>query len=252
MKFQFHFLLFLAASVALIVEAAPKDYDNPFILREHLTTKSPYFPLGSFGDYTQPPQGCKAVYLNFVARSVASIEILSFQILLTPVIERNNIFVIQTNEIHQLFSSISLQTRKRFEIRSHFQVSLCAFFECRHGARVASKGEIVSFDKLASFIKANAAQLKNTAQFGWMLGWTNPFKVEDAQQLLPIGERQHFEIATRMAREYPEIFDIPADINFPRAFTIRTSEVARAAQSGISFAYGLFEYVHPHSTCRKN
>jgi multiple inositol-polyphosphate phosphatase / 2,3-bisphosphoglycerate 3-phosphatase len=91
-------------------------------------------------------------------------------------------------------------------------------------------------------MKKNSAQLSDRTRFGWMLDWTNPFKVEDAQQLLPIGERQHYDIAKRMARDYPEIFDIPADINFPRAFTIRTSEVPRAAQSGISFAYGLFEY----------
>eukprot|EP01122_Echinamoeba_exundans_P014807 TRINITY_DN6791_c0_g1_i1.p1 TRINITY_DN6791_c0_g1~~TRINITY_DN6791_c0_g1_i1.p1 ORF type:complete len:554 (+),score=71.50 TRINITY_DN6791_c0_g1_i1:1-1662(+) len=170
--------ILLVGIACLCGALAAKDYDDPFILREHLTTKSPYFPLGSFSEYTDPPQGCKAVYLNFVAR---------------------------------------------------------------HGARVASKGEIVSFDKLISFMKKNSAQLSDRARFGWMLDWTNPFKVEDAQQLLPIGERQHYEIAKRMAHDYPEIFDIPADINFPRAFTIRTSEVPRAAQSGISFAYGLFE-----------
>jgi hypothetical protein len=62
----------LAGMVCLCGALAAKDYDDPFILREHLTTKSPYFPLGSYSEYTNPPDGCKAIYLNFVARSVRS------------------------------------------------------------------------------------------------------------------------------------------------------------------------------------
>ena len=40
---------------------------DPFILAEHLSTKSPYFPLANNSDITSM-SGCYPIYLNFVAR----------------------------------------------------------------------------------------------------------------------------------------------------------------------------------------
>jgi len=212
-------LALIALCLLAVAAAGPigakKDPDEPFYLHEHLSTKSPYFPLAGPEDHTPPPPGCKAVYLNFVARFVP--------------------------EAHCSFLNPFLIIKY-----------------LRHGARVPSKGDIVALSNLQKWVAANAAAIAANASLSWMPGWRNPYSVDHQQQLVELGEMQHYNISRRMARDYPEIFNVTQEQLeiYPRVFTIRATEVSRyvlpllflsdlklhrASQSGVSFAYGLFE-----------
>lgn len=96
---------------------------------------------------------------------------------------------------------------------------------CRHGARQPSGGDIEALAELQTFVQANAAEL-NAAKYPWLPGWTTPYTEDQSQDLAEAGERQLYELAQRLAVDYPEIFDTPADM-FHKSFVVRTSEVER-------------------------
>jgi hypothetical protein len=77
MNWVFVFVLFVIYSSKPLLGAASQGSshsDNKqyrgFDFGEHLSTKTPYFPLQTADNRTEPPPGCKAIYLNFLARFV--------------------------------------------------------------------------------------------------------------------------------------------------------------------------------------
>jgi hypothetical protein len=107
-------------------------------------------------------------------------------------------------------------------------------FYHRHGARQPSGGDIKALEDLQTFVQQNAAVL-NGAKYPWLPSWTTPYTEDQAQDLAAAGELQLYDLAKRLAKDYPEIFNAPIDM-FHKSFIIRTSEVERF---GVFFCFFL-------------
>lgn len=73
--------------------------------------------------------------------------------------------------------------------------------------------------------------------FAWLNTYTNPFSNAKPSSLLISGQEEHYQLAQRLARASPSIFNT-YDTD---AWTIQSTCISRAMRSATSFAFGAFE-----------
>ena len=88
-----------------------------------------------------------------------------------------------------------------------------------------SGGDIEALANLQTFIQQNKAKI-DLVKFPWLANWTTPFTKARSQDLATAGEQQLYDLAQRLAKNYPEIFNASMD-EFYKSFVVRTSEVER-------------------------
>ena len=112
----------------------------------------------------------------------------------------------------------------------------------RHGSRYMSGSDRASFGEMIE--KLNAPYRDQRARFrskNLSLPWDWPADWNDADssELSERGEREHYEIAQRYAKRFPEIFQNRTYWN--KLFQFVTTDKKRTTQSAVAFSFGLFE-----------
>lgn len=104
----------------------------------------------------------------------------------------------------------------------------------RHGNRNPGDGDIEEFIRIEQTVKAYSSKIR----YDWMKKFTNPVPIEDEGKLVLGGQNEHYNLAKRFSKAFPELFkqSYNSDIYFMRA-----TQEQRAMMSGDTFAYGLFE-----------
>lgn len=103
----------------------------------------------------------------------------------------------------------------------------------RHGNRNPTIGTLKRLEQLPSFLKG----VQNPS-FAWMTKWKNPIPLNEAGDLVTLGEKSHYNLAKDFLKSFPSLLVKPYR---KEDFYFRSTSVARTGVSAESFAYGLFE-----------
>jgi multiple inositol-polyphosphate phosphatase/2,3-bisphosphoglycerate 3-phosphatase len=107
----------------------------------------------------------------------------------------------------------------------------------RHGIRFPTKGDIEDFVHLEKILSQYGYLISNS-NFSWLTEWKCPYKLSESGLLTARGEREHYDLAKRLAHRFDPFLSIQYT---PKILPIQSSPASRASQSGTSFAFGLLE-----------
>ncbi|KAI3427842.1 uncharacterized protein J3R85_009075 [Psidium guajava] len=112
----------------------------------------------------------------------------------------------------------------------------------RHGTRSPTKKRMRELENLASHIQelVKDAEEKNLAQNvpAWLRGWTSPWKGKvKGGELISKGEDELYDLGIRTRERFPELF---SQDYHPDIYTLKATQVPRAAASAVAFGMGLF------------
>ncbi|XP_056164484.1 uncharacterized protein LOC115673222 isoform X2 [Syzygium oleosum] len=112
----------------------------------------------------------------------------------------------------------------------------------RHGTRSPTKKRMRELENLASHIQelVKDAEEKNLAQIvpAWLRGWTSPWKGKvKGGELISKGEDELYDLGIRIRERFPELF---SQDYHPDMYTLKATQVPRAAASAVAFGMGLF------------
>uniref|UniRef100_A0A7N0U1G5 Multiple inositol polyphosphate phosphatase 1 n=1 Tax=Kalanchoe fedtschenkoi TaxID=63787 RepID=A0A7N0U1G5_KALFE len=111
----------------------------------------------------------------------------------------------------------------------------------RHGTRSPTKKRIKELNNLSARIKVLLQGACATAKTpGWFWGWESPWKGNlKGGELISKGEEELYSLGIRVRERFSDLFD---EEYHSDVYSIRATQVPRAAASAVAFGMGLFSW----------
>ena len=119
-------------------------------------------------------------------------------------------------------------------------------FLARHGAREPVSGDVKRLLLLQNNLNTYGDCIANPS-FQWLKSWKSPYTPILAGDLDYVGEVEHYQIAKRFLKRYPNIFE--QNYN-PLLFQVQSTQVPRTSRSANAFMYSIFEGRGSLGTCK--
>ncbi|KAL9660030.1 hypothetical protein QQ045_024840 [Rhodiola kirilowii] len=111
----------------------------------------------------------------------------------------------------------------------------------RHGTRFPTKKRIKELDNLAARIEVLVQGATTTTKIpSWFRGWESPWKGKlKGGEIISKGEEELYYLGIRVRERFSDLFN---DEYHSDVYSIRATQVPRAAASAVAFGMGLFSW----------